>query len=50
MLSKQETMEELLGGAEIHPLQKGTADLEGSPADLEQLIRYLVGEEVDDEP
>ena len=50
LLSKQEAMEELLGGAEIHPLQEGAADLEGSPADLEQLIRYLVGEEVDDEP
>ena len=50
LLSKQQAMEELLGGAEIHPLQEDAADPEGSPADLEQLIRYLVGEEVDDEP
>ena len=50
LLSKQEAMEVLLGGAEIHPLQEDAADPEGSPADLEQLIRYLVGEEVDDEP
>ena len=49
LLSKQEAMEELLGGAEIHPLHQDAADPEGSPADLEQLIRYLVGEEVDDE-
>ena len=50
LLSKQQAMEELLDGAEIHPLQEDAADPEGSPADLEQLIRYLVGEEVDDEP
>lgn len=49
LLSKQENMEELLGGAEIHPLQQDAADPEGSPSDLEQMIRYLVGEEVDGE-
>ena len=49
LLSKQGAMEELLGGAEIHPLEQDAADPEGSSADLEQLIRYLVGEEVDDE-
>ena len=49
LLSKQEAMEELLGGAEIHPLHQDAVDPEGSPADLEQLIRYLVGEEVDGE-
>ena len=49
LLSKQEAMEELLGGAEIHPFHQDAADPEGSPADLEQLIRYLVGEEIDDE-
>ena len=49
LLSKQEAMEEMLGGAEIHPLHQDAADPEGSPVDLEQLIRYLVGEEVDDE-
>lgn len=47
LLSKQAAMEELLGGAEIHPLQQDAADPEGSSADLELLIRYLVGEEVD---
>ncbi len=47
--SKQKAMEELLGGAEIHPLQQDVTNPEGSSADLEQLIRYLVGEEVDDE-
>ena len=46
LLSKQEAMEELLGGAEIHPLHQDSSDPEGSPADLEQLIRYLIGEEV----
>ena len=49
LLNKQEAMEELLGGAEIHPLYQDAADAEGSRADLEQLIRYLVGEEVDGE-
>ena len=49
LLSKQEAMEEMLGGSEIHPLHQDAADPEGSPVDLEQLIRYLVGEEVDDE-
>ena len=49
LLSKQAAMEELLGGAEIHPLQQDAVDPEGSPADLEQLIRYLIGEEVDNE-
>ena len=43
-------MEELLGGAEIHPLHQEAVDSEGGRADLEALIRYLVGEEVDDEP
>ncbi len=50
LLGKQEAMEELLGGAEIHPLQQDAADPEGDLADLEQLMRYLIGEEVDDEP
>ena len=50
LLQKQEAMEELLGGAEVHPLYQDAADPEGSGADLKQLIRYLVGEEVDDEP
>lgn len=49
LLSKQRAMEELLGGAEIHPLHQDAAEPEGSSADLEQLIRYLVGEDVDDE-
>ena len=49
LLAKQETMEELLGGAEVHPLCQEGADAEGTRADLEQLVRYLVGEEVDDE-
>ena len=50
LLSKQEAMEELLDGAEIHPLQRDAVDAEGSPADLEQMIRYLVGEEVGEQP
>jgi len=49
LLSKQAAMEELLGGAEIHPLHQDAVDSEGGQADLEQLIRYLVGEKVDDE-
>ena len=49
LLSKQAAMEELLGGAEIHPLEQDAANPEGSSADLEQLIRYLIGEEVDPE-
>lgn len=47
LLNKQKAMEELLEGAEIHPLQQDAADPEGSSTDFEQLIRYLVGEEVD---
>ena len=49
LLSKQEAMEEMLGGAEIHPLHQDAADPEGSPVDLEQLIRYLIGEEVEED-
>ena len=49
LLDKQETMEELLCGAEVHPLFQGPTDSEGSRVDLEQLLRYLIGEEVDDE-
>lgn len=47
LLAKQQAMEALLGGAEIRPLERNAADPEGDPGDLEQLIRYLVGEEVD---
>ena len=50
LLCKQEAMEDLLEGAEIHPLHQDAADPEGSQPDLEELIRYLIGEEVDDEP
>ena len=50
LLSKQQAMEELLTGAEIHPLHQDAADPEGSRADLEELIRYLVGEGDDEEP
>ena len=50
LLEKQAVMEELLGGAEVHPLQQDAGDSEGSRGDLEQLLRYLVGEEVDGEP
>ena len=50
LLAKQQAMEELLGGAEIHPLHQDSTDPQGSRADLEELIRYLVGEEVNDEP
>ena len=39
-------MEELLGGAEVHPLFQDIQNSEGDRADLEKLIRYLVGEEV----
>ena len=49
LMAKQETMEELLGGAEVHPLCQEAADAEGGRVDLEQLVRYLIGEEVDDE-
>lgn len=47
---KQAVMEELLGGAEVHPLRQDAADPEGTRGDLEQLVRYLIGEEVDEEP
>ena len=50
LLSKQQAMEELLTGAEIHPLHQDAADPEGSRSDLEDLIRYLVGEGDDEEP
>ena len=49
LLSKQHAMEELLTGAEIHPLHQDAADPEGSRFDLEELIRYLVGEGDDEE-
>ena len=49
LLSKQKAMEELLGGAEILPLQQDATDPEGNSVDLEKLISYLVGEEVDEE-
>ena len=50
LLSKQQAMEELLTGAEVHPLHQDTADPEGSRSDLEELIRYLVGEGDREEP
>ena len=46
---KQAVMEELLGGAEVHPLRQDAVNPEGSRTDLEQLVRYLVGEEAEDE-
>ena len=49
LLSKQQAMEELLGGSEILPLNQDSFEPEGDRADLEQLIRYLIGEEVDEE-
>ena len=49
LLTKQAAMEALLDGAEIHPLHQEAADPEGTSGDLERLIRYLVGEEMDDE-
>ena len=50
LLDKQEVMEELLGGAEVHPLRQDATDPEGTRADLGRLVRYLIGEEVDEEP
>lgn len=42
--SKQAEMQMLLEGAEIHPLHQETAEPEGSRADLENLLRFLIGE------
>ena len=45
LLAKQAAMEELLEGAEIHPLHQDAANQEGDRSDLEHLLRYLIGEE-----
>ena len=47
---KQMAMQELLEGAEVHPLHQDVADSDGSQADLEQLLRYLIGEADDEQP
>ena len=50
LADKQAAMEELLGGAEVHPLRQEAADAEGTREDLERLVRYLIGEDFDEEP
>lgn len=47
LLFKQAAMEELLQGAEIHPLEQTIEDAEGDDLDLEVLLRFLIGEEND---
>ena len=46
---KQAAMQELLEGAEVHPLHQDAANHEGNRSDLERLLRYLIGEEDSDE-
>lgn len=46
---KQADMERLLEGAEIHPLHQDSAQPEGDIADIEALLRFLIGEEVESE-
>ena len=43
---KQAEMELLLEGAEIHPLHQDAAQPEGDVADIDALLRFLIGEEV----
>lgn len=44
---KQADMELLLEGAEIHPLHQDEAQPEGDATDIEALLRFLIGEEVE---
>ncbi len=48
LLGKQDNMEQLLTGAEINPLHQDVSDTEGTRHDLEELLRYLVGEDMED--
>lgn len=45
LLAKQAAMEELLGGAELRPMDQQLSDAEGVAEDLRTLMRYLLGEE-----
>ena len=47
--TKQTDMEQLLEGAEIHPLHQETTEPEGTRADIEVLLRFLIGEESDED-
>ena len=49
LLDKQAEMQQLLEGAEIHPLYQDKSDPEGTAVDLEALLRFLIGEESDRE-
>jgi SNF2 family DNA or RNA helicase len=49
LLSKQAAMEELLGGAELHPLEQDARDAEGDETELQRLLRYLIGAELDED-
>ena len=44
---KQADMELLLEGAEIHPLHQDETQPEGDAVDIEALLRFLIGEEVE---
>ena len=46
LIGKQAAMEELLGGAEVQPLHQDGVDPEGNREDLEILLRYLIGEDI----
>ena len=47
--AKQAEMERLLEGAEIHPLYQETAEPDGTDVDIEALLRFLIGEESDED-
>jgi hypothetical protein len=49
LTAKQAAMEELLNGAQIHPLNQDPSDAEGGTVDLQVLLRYLIGEESDED-
>ena len=47
--AKQAEMEQLLEGAEIHPLHQDTTEPEGTKVDIKALLRFLIGEESDED-
>lgn len=47
--TKRADMERLLEGAEVQPLRQELSDAEGTRNDIETILRYLIGEDTDEE-
>lgn len=47
--AKKANMEQLLEGAEVRPLRQDLSDAEGTLYDIEDILRYLIGEDTDEE-